>query len=435
MADDQQLSPQEYKELQDIASQLPTGHPAQKKVAALLASQKTPFELERPGSAREGGGFGANFAGAFLPQGVSPYPGMDTEAKAEIASSSRAADALRKKEGAGLAYRVGAALPFTNAAAMEDAARRGDTSGVAGAAAAPMVMAATPLAPEAASRVRARVGNAMFEPTSSTFTESKSPTGSMIEYGLKPNVSKALRVAGGAGGALAGALPGIAEGKPYLAYGGGSVGAGVGAALGPSMAEAMFKPQPKPVFPGAQLPSVEDFYVNRGAEINAANTIADKVARQQAKAAAAEAKANAKIPNWETPAHDVFELGSPEYPGPFSKIPSRVAPQFRGDPFAPPTGETTSGIWEPETERLIRGAPSESPALRSIRRQSMEDPIAERDDLISRMRKIARPGEVPDASDLKRAGDFTQVSTEKLRTLAKFGDKLAQNELNRRLKQ
>lgn len=57
------------------------------------------------------------------------------------------------------------------------------------------------------------------------------------------------------------------------------------------------------------------------------------------------------------------------------------------------------------------------------------------DDLISRTKKLAIPGEAPTAGDLKRAGDFTQVSTEKLRTLAKFGDKLAQNELIRRQKQ
>ena len=55
-------------------------------------------------------------------------------------------------------------------------------------------------------------------------------------------------------------------------------------------------------------------------------------------------------------------------------------------------------------------------------------------DLINRMKKLVKPGEEPTAADLKRAGDLTQTPTAKLRALAKFGDKLAQNELNRRLK-
>lgn len=56
------------------------------------------------------------------------------------------------------------------------------------------------------------------------------------------------------------------------------------------------------------------------------------------------------------------------------------------------------------------------------------------DDLISRTRKITIPGDEPTAIDLKRAGDLTQAPLERLKTLAKFGDRLAQNELNRRLK-
>jgi hypothetical protein len=56
------------------------------------------------------------------------------------------------------------------------------------------------------------------------------------------------------------------------------------------------------------------------------------------------------------------------------------------------------------------------------------------DDLISRTRQITIPGEEPTTMDLKRAGDLTQAPLDKLKTLAKFGDKLAQNELNRRLK-
>lgn len=55
-------------------------------------------------------------------------------------------------------------------------------------------------------------------------------------------------------------------------------------------------------------------------------------------------------------------------------------------------------------------------------------------DLISRTRQITIPGDEPTPGDLKRAGDLTQAPLAKLQTLAKFGDKLAQNEINRRLK-
>ena len=56
------------------------------------------------------------------------------------------------------------------------------------------------------------------------------------------------------------------------------------------------------------------------------------------------------------------------------------------------------------------------------------------DDLISRTKKIVRPGEAPTAEDLKRAGDLTQVPLAKLRQLAAWGDELAKNELVRRLR-
>jgi len=127
------------------------------------------------------------------------------------------------------------------------------------------------------------------------------------------------------------------------------------------------------------------------------------------------------------------ELGSPENPGLFSKLPTRLPPNLRGDPFLPPSGETVASPteWESNDEMLRRGAAGVNPTYKSIRRNYGSDP----QDLISRMKKIAVPGEEPSAADLKRAGDFTQVSTEKLKTLARFGDKLAQNELNRRLSQ
>lgn len=56
------------------------------------------------------------------------------------------------------------------------------------------------------------------------------------------------------------------------------------------------------------------------------------------------------------------------------------------------------------------------------------------DDLISRTKALVKPGVEPTAADLKRAGDLTQAPLSKLQQLAKFGDKLAQLEINRRLK-
>lgn len=55
-------------------------------------------------------------------------------------------------------------------------------------------------------------------------------------------------------------------------------------------------------------------------------------------------------------------------------------------------------------------------------------------DLISRMKKVVRPGEEPSVEDLKRAGDLTQAPFGRLKTLASWGDKLAKNEINRRLR-
>lgn len=55
-------------------------------------------------------------------------------------------------------------------------------------------------------------------------------------------------------------------------------------------------------------------------------------------------------------------------------------------------------------------------------------------DLISRTKKLVKPGEAPSAEDLKRAGDMTQVPLSKLKLLALWGDELAKNEINRRLR-
>jgi hypothetical protein len=62
-----------------------------------------------------------------------------------------------------------------------------------------------------------------------------------------------------------------------------------------------------------------------------------------------------------------------------------------------------------------------------------ETPFGMTKDLISRTLKLSVSGEQPTAEDLKRAGDLTQVPIENLKALAKWGDRLAQIELRRRL--
>jgi hypothetical protein len=61
-------------------------------------------------------------------------------------------------------------------------------------------------------------------------------------------------------------------------------------------------------------------------------------------------------------------------------------------------------------------------------------PFGNPQDLISRTKKIVKPGELPSEEDLKRAGDLTQAPLPRLQLLASWGDELAKNEINRRLR-
>jgi hypothetical protein len=96
MADDQNLSPQDIKDLQEIAQRLPAGHPMGPKLSLLLNSQPTQFEKDR-----EDPGVWAGIKSTFgLPQAPNPYPGLDTDAKAQMAADSGAkqrADLQRRR--------------------------------------------------------------------------------------------------------------------------------------------------------------------------------------------------------------------------------------------------------------------------------------------------------------------------------------------------
>ena len=61
-------------------------------------------------------------------------------------------------------------------------------------------------------------------------------------------------------------------------------------------------------------------------------------------------------------------------------------------------------------------------------------PFGNPQDLITRTKKLVIPGERPSPEDLKRAGDMTQVPLPRLKVLASFGDELARNEIDRRVR-
>lgn len=92
---------------------------------------------------------GEDLKAIFTPQGVSPYPGMDLEAKQNLAQQSVADAARRKEAGYSLPYRAAAPLAQSvgvPVSGMEQSARQGDVGGVLGhatAAAAPVVAGET----------------------------------------------------------------------------------------------------------------------------------------------------------------------------------------------------------------------------------------------------------------------------------------------------
>lgn len=130
-----------------------------------------------------------------------------------------------------------------------------------------------------------------------------------------------------------------------------------------------------------------------------------------------------KIPAWGmTPQNEQIAKLKPWGAEPVPAVPISQGPNY----------ETIAKI--NATKAGIRSGAREATGVLGRVGESVDD-SGDSQDLISRMKKIAIPGEEPSAADLKRAGDFTQVPLSRLQTLARFGDKLAQNELNRRLKQ
>lgn len=143
---------------------------------------------------------------------------------------------------------------------------------------------------------------------------------------------------------------------------------------------------------GAPLPDAGDFYQNKAADLM----------RRGREQAALDRTAARNAPKPETPV-DPVALAVKSRTAAW--LPTKIKPNQ--DAIVP---------WQ-------RGAITESGA-----------PEMSGQDLISRTRRLTIPGEEPNALDLKRAGDLTQAPLGRLQMLAKWGDKLAQNEVNRRLK-
>lgn len=208
------------------------------------------------------------------------------------------------------------------------------------------------------------------------------------EGDLKPHAKTVGQLAGAGGGGLLGHVLGSPE-----------VGAIAGYKGGPTMMESLF-PEPKSAVEAraqaeAYQAKAEDL-IRRGKE----QDVLDRKAATAAKAAAKNAPA-------------------PPEPSPFGNATSTAA---------------TPAV---SAKSPAANAYSQLPAVPKGNPTPFPDVVKSGgtgDDLINRMKRIAVPGQEPDVEDLKRAGDFTQAPIAKLKTLAKFGDKLAQNEINRRLK-
>lgn len=390
MADDQNLSTQDVKDLQDIASKLPTGHPMQKKLALLLSSQPTQFEGK----------------GGRLPSEIGSQEKFNDTQEAAYRNAYQ-----KEQERGGLVMTDAdiATLGLGGANIGRQIAKQGIKAAIR---------------PAAKSIIGAAAGSA----------------------------------AGSYGGRGIGAMVGHPEeGAQIGATLGGLAGGFYGGIREPVPEEGPFVPAYKSPGPYRGPKSVEAIQPELGSPENP-GLFSKLPSRLPQNLRRDPFSAPAPPPQWETPSHtDV--LGSPEFPGPFSEIPNRISSTRRGDPFAPPASpaweppaHTEFPLGSPEYPGPFSKIPSRVPAAMQrdpfAPRVSPLDPTATEvegtsrsnaasnpQDLISRMKKIAVPGEEPSAADLKRAGDFTQTPLSKLKTLAKFGDKLAQNEINRRLRQ
>jgi len=212
---------------------------------------------------------------------------------------------------------------------------------------------------------------------------------------LAPLYPIARGILGAAAGKFLGREAGGLVGQPELGGDIGSLAGGAYAAGGGkvptkgNVLEWFNKPEFKET--GAPLPSAEEFYANHGKDIMAAM-------KQQPEA-----------------------FGIPE--------PPKGAPLPSVAQFYEMRGREIMAAMkqQPEAFGFTKGPSGLVPAETAPASSSSQD-------LITRTRRLVKPGEQPNAEDLKRAGDLTQAPLGRLKLLADWGDELAKNEINRRLK-
>jgi hypothetical protein len=209
--------------------------------------------------------------------------------------------------------------------AMEQAAKEGNSDAVLGHMLSNQALAAAPLAAEQILRVSPKVASAAGKAAT---TVKEGIAGAVRTEGgtgpLKPAVKTAAQVTGG----LAGAAHGLAHGEITSTVLGGEYGSRLGAKLAD-----IVTPRLKPMVPiqemGAPLPSTEEFYASRGAEINA---IRKQTATAERATARAQTKEAAPVPITEPPNFDsgAFRAGAAKRttasPGPF-RVVSQEAPK------------------------------------------------------------------------------------------------------------
>jgi hypothetical protein len=117
-------------------------------------------------------------------------------------------------------------------------------------------------------------------------------------------------------------------------------------------------------------------------------------------------------------------------------VAEKQALQSKGVPSLKSNGNGTAVAAPQATAVGIAAPPEFEPTLQGGRNAAAEaaKPAGHSQDIISRVKRIVKPGESPTESQMKRQGDLTQVSDEKLKQLVKFGDEAAKIELRRRIK-
>jgi hypothetical protein len=225
MPDDQQLSAQDMSDLREIATHLPTGHPMQQKLSKLLSSQPTQFEKDRTGDGPDRGFVsGVQSSVGTAPsltdtlKNPSTYFGPSVDVAKNLYRTVK--DAPSNFKAGGPAGVLGP-LVGLNPQSMRERAEHGDTAGILGEAALSTAAALSPVVGKGLSAARGAVSRAAYSggevrPGFSSFADSlQHPT----------------------------QLPGkIITGA----------------------AKKLFPPPPQ--FPGAPLPSADEFYENRGSD-------------------------------------------------------------------------------------------------------------------------------------------------------------------------